>query len=818
MSKVIADVVIDNAWKYITEGAMDQRSRDLFLGKKEGNKWVGGIKFTEAFVFPDSIKQLASNTFGARNLRALKSSRVKDEVTDDAIKFRTDADGSAILEDSFVGLYKPTPELKARLVAGETLANIQPDEFISAQLFSEQTPTDEAGQPMLHDPAVTWNMDVRKKGGYRFTALMDAKEALGAKSAMDVANAFQNTMTLLANAYSTYQFANGLNQIGAVSVGENGKVTSRDGSSVVFDTLAQLNEALNSEGIGKDFKPNKNRDTWTRKITQESLINVSSNEARADAVQSMFRNRAQWVRIPANEQVYGELAGKIVNGSVWAAVQDASDRRPVVKVPYAEGIMRFFKGANTVWNPATWGNNVGTNFVMAMADDIPMQTIAHASRLYAAATLPADVRRKMGLTLTPQEEQLMAQIINSNALQGTFSSSEIKAGIYEAMRSNLEGSEKSIGSRLMQFAGMEKSRVEQVSKLAGEGADKATRLNELMQEWYSAQDNVFRVASVLNFMGKATQQGRKVDNDLIQDAGRHAREAFLDYDIDAKAVRIARQTALPFISWPYAATKLVAKLAIHSPWKLVNLYAGLAILDGMMSAMTGDDDEDEIRKAMPEYMRERLLFGFGPNAYIRLPFGDEENPTFYGIGKYMFPSSLADSSPQGFAGIDWWPSALTPTGPYISSVLMLVAGIDPFTGEKLSAESASNFEAIGDRLKSVQSMFAPNLPFVDAKETDKFLEAVAGRTDKTPNHASLMMARYLGLRVYDMNIDAAMEQQDRAVAAITKDYKMEVSKLRRQQERMESPDWDTFYEREEEILKRLEKRLAKLRGEEPPEE
>ena len=817
-SGAIADRVVDFAWKYMTEGAMDEKSRNIFVGRKVGDRWVGGIKFTEGFIFPKSVDQLASNSFGARNLRALKSTRTKSEVGTEAIRFRTDAQGDAILDDKFIGLYKQTPELQARLANGETLADIPPDEFISADLFSQATPLDDRGQAMIHDPAFTWDLEKKGKDGYKFAAHYDATEALKAKSTMDVANAFQNTMTLLANAYSTRQFADGLSDIGVVSRDENGAPAVRDGSSVVFDNLDQLNLALNSEGVGSEYKPQTDRTKWTRKITKESLINISANEARADAVQALFRNRAQWVRVPSNEQVYGALAGKIVNGSVWAAIQDASDRRPAVKVPYVESVMRFHKGSKTVWNPATWGTNVATNYAFALVDDIPMATIAHASKLYAAATLPPAVRRKLGISITPQEEQLMARILGSNALLGTFSSNEIKAGIYEAMRSNLEGPERNVASRLMQFAGVEKGRIETIEKLAGQGADKAKKLNDLMQEWYAAQDNVFRVASALNYIGKAADQGQKVTDELVNDAGRHARDAFLDYDIDAKAIRIMRQTAFPFISWPYAATKLVGRLAVHKPWKLVNLYAGYAILDAMLSAMSGDD-EDELRAAMPEYMREKLLFGLGPNAYVRIPFmGDSDNPVYYHLGKYMFPSSLADSSPEGFAGLSWWPTSLTPTGPFVGTVMTLGAGVDPFTGNKLTDESASDFEAFAARAKAVQAQFVPNLPFVNAKETEKLMDAAAGRLDKTPNHASLMMARYMGLRFYDFNVDASLEQQDKAAAAIEKDYKMAISKLRQQQERLERPDWDAFYEREAELLKRLEQRIGKLRGEEPDEE
>lgn len=811
--KRLADQAIDNWWKYATEGAMSSKDRTIFAGTKVGNRWVGGLKFTEGFVFPESVSQVASASFGSRNMRELKSRRTKDEVGTDNIRFRVTVDGDPILTDKFVGIYNDTPQLRARLQAGESLSNIMPDEFISAELFTQSTPLDDKGQAMLHDPAFTWDLQKKGKTGFRFSAHYDAREAYSAKKAIDVANAFQNTMTLLANSYASNTFAKSLYDFGTTKVGSD---VIRDGSAVVFDDIDQLNEAINGEGEGANFKPQKDRKKWSYEIKPDKIIRISSDEARSERTKGMFRNRNQWVMVPKGKdgEVYGALSGKIVSGSVWAAIQDASDRRPVVSIPYAADIMRFFKSVKTKYLPATWATNVATNVVFSIADDIPLSTIPHAARLYLAASMNKEMRQKLRIDLSPAEEELMVKILNSNALLGTFASDEIKKGIYEALSANLNGPERNIASRIMQMAGVDKARIETIEKLASTAKDKAVAFDNYATEWYAAQDNIFRVASVLNYLGKAADAGMEINESVVYRAGKHARQAFLDYDIDAKAIRIMRQTAFPFISFPYAATKLLGRLVVNSPWKLVNIYAAAMIMDMMLASMA-DDDDDETRRTGPEKYRERLLGGFGPHAYFRIPFmGDSDNPVYYHVGKYLFPSSLMDTSPNGFMGISWFPSAISPGGPYVNTILATVAGVDAFNGKPLSDSVATDYEKVIDRLTYLQSMMTPNLPLINIKETQKFADIASGRTDLPKGSTSLALARYMGLRIYNYNVDAELEKQDQAVKGIEADYKKAISKLRKKTERMEEPDWDAFYEKEDELLERMEKRIAELRGEE----
>jgi hypothetical protein len=813
--KDLADATITKWWEY-ARALRDPKQRDAYAGTEQpGGRWTGGVKFSQGLAFAESVDQLASASFGVRNISQLISSRTKNEVNDDAITFRTDANGDAVLDDKFVGMYLLTPALKKRLdntrttaEASQILAELLPDEFISsAKLTTDGKPMVNAeGVQLIPDRNYLWDLKEKEKGGYKFTARLDAKQALLVKKGRDLGHALQNTMAILANSYSANRLTEALVEYEA-----------KTPNAVSFDTLDDLNAMLNGEYKGDKFVPNTEAASWTTRVKQNQVVKLSDSEAKSERVKGLFRNRNQWVQLPPTP-TYGALAGKIVNGSVWSAIEDMSDRRPLVNSAVYNGTMRWFKKAKTVYNPATWGTNVASNFTMAMLDDIPLPTIGYAAKLYVGYMLPPAMASKLGISLSREQQQLMLEIMKTNALLGDFSSTELKQSIYDSMRSTIGDTEQGVAERVMQFAKMEKDRIEAIKKYAGKGADAAERADQLLGDWYSMQDNIFRVASMLNNLGQQSQAGKAIDGEAYRRAGDHARFAFLDYDIDSKAIRIMRQTAFPFISWPYAAAKMIGNVAVHKPWKLVNLYAGLWILDGLTQAITGDDD-DELRESGPEWARNRMLFGMGPHTHIRVPFmGDSENPVYYDIGKYITPSSFGDRIPNAFLGLSWWPSFVSPGGPYISSAIALIGGVDPYTGRALSPPTADDWEKLSARLTYGQSLFAPNLPFLNARELTKAQEAFTATEGRSENYSSLYMARTAGLRLYDFNVQGALDQQDRAAAAIEREYKTEIGKLKRKMERLETPDWDEFFAREEELVRRMEERIAKVRGGQTEEE
>ena len=802
---LLANDMLDRWWEY-ARTTRDDKLRDRMAGvyNPKTKQWEGGVKFSQGLIVPDTLKNIVSPTFGEQALSKFTKPRSKTELNEDAIMMRTDSNGDPVLTDKFIGLYQLDAEYQKARKEGTPMASLEPHAFISVERFLAGERPTWNGLPMDFDNAYMWTLERKGDKGYKLTAQLDLSSAAAAKSSQQIAAAIQNTMGILANSYSATRLTD--------SLYAHGRGTP---NAVAYDNLDELNSVLQGKYVNDKFEPQTDRSKWANQVRRDNVL--KAEERGAEAVRDKFNISNSWVRVPDNP-TYGALRNKIVQGSVWNAVQDAYDTRPVIALQQANTIMRWFKKAKTQYNPATWGTNVATNFTMAMMDDIPMQTIATASRLYFGYMLPENIKKKLGvnINLTREEQELMAGVLGTNALIGTVSTAELRQDVFEAMRDSFGGQELSVPSRIMQLMGMEKRKLEAFEKRYGAGkeyaGDRAAALDKFASDWYAAQDNVFRVASMLNKLGQMKSEGRVIDAEAYRVAGDHARFAFLDYDIDSKAVKLMRQTAFPFISWPYAAAKLIGHVAVHKPWKLVNLYAGYWMLDALLQTITGDEEE-ELRKAGPEWARDRMFFGMGPHTHLRVPFlGDDENPVYYNLGKYIAPSSFGETVPNPFLGLDWWPSFITPGGPFISSALIITAGVDPFTGDKISPPTASAWEAAGDRVGMVQSMFTPNVPFISATETTKFFEAMTARTDRSENYDDLYLARLAGLRFYDFNVDGARQAQSRAAQAIRRDFDVQISRLRRSMLRHEEPDYDKFFREREKLRARLDERLAELTG------
>jgi hypothetical protein len=802
---LLANDMLDRWWEY-ARTTRDDKLRDRMAGvyNPKTKQWEGGVKFSQGLIVPDTLKNIVSPTFGEQALSKFTKPRSKTELNEDAIMMRTDSNGDPVLTDKFIGLYQLDAEYQKARKEGTPMASLEPHAFISVERFLAGERPTWNGLPMDFDNAYMWTLERKGNKGYKLSAQLDLSSAAAAKSSQQIAAAIQNTMGILANSYSATRLTD--------SLYAHGRGTP---NAVAYDSLDELNSVLQGKYVNDKFEPQTDRSKWANQVRRDNVLKVE--ERGAEAVRDKFNISNSWVRVP-NNPTYGALRNKIVQGSVWNAVQDAYDTRPVIALKQANTIMRWFKKAKTQYNPATWGTNVATNFTMAMLDDIPMQTIATASRLYFGYMLPENVKKALGvdINLTREEQELMAGILGTNAMLGTVSTAELRQDVFEAMRDSFGGQELSVPSRIMQLMGMEKRKLEAFEKRYGAGktyvGDRTEAFDKFMSDWYAAQDNVFRVASMLNKLGQMKSEGRVIDAEAYRVAGDHARFAFLDYDIDSKAVKLMRQTAFPFISWPYAAAKLIGHVAVHKPWKLVNLYAGYWMLDALLQTITGDDEE-ELRKAGPEWARDRMFFGMGPHTHLRVPFlGDDENPVYYNLGKYIAPSSFGETVPNPFLGIDGWPSFINPGGPFISAALIITAGVDPFTGDKISPPTASGWENAGNRVKMVQSMFTPNLPFVSATETTKFFEAMTARTDRSENYDDLYLARLAGLRFYDFNVDGARQAQSRAAQAIRRDFDVQISRLRRSMLRHETPDYDKFIREREKLRARLDERLAELTG------
>jgi hypothetical protein len=134
---------------------------------------------------------------------------------------------------------------------------------------------------------------------------------------------------------------------------------------------------------------------------------------------------------------------------------------------------------------------------------------------------------------------------------------------------------------------------------------------------------------------------RVADGKSDREAGKLARKSFLDYQINAPWIQLARQTAFPFISFVYRALPMLAETAARKPWKLLKLAIVLGAANMLGYALSGGDEDDE-RKLLPEEKAGRILGFLGPKL-VRMPWNDaHDSPVFLDIRRFIPLGDIVD--------------------------------------------------------------------------------------------------------------------------------------------------------------------------------
>ena len=763
---------IDNSAKLKAEADKLKEWFDAYVAElsEVEQKYFHSRKFTETLLFPERTEQVAGGTFGLGKINEVLGLKRKSETELDQNWFTKDANGDLVLDGDMYQVFKVDNTVKPGVPEGAG--------FMSAARFAELGGKNPVGYSV--DTSRKWLHEGASDQGHSFITNTTARDKVENQKADDVANALRNTVAALANNYASKHFIK--------SVYGMGRGDSPH-AQVAFDSLADVNKEYGTS------------------VTEDKVLKASYEMSRSPQTASLYRQSGTWVQLP-DSKVYGDLAGKYIPGPVWNAMVDMSDRQPLVNVRAINNTMRWFKKSKTIWNPGTHVTNAASNVTLAMMHDISFGTMSDAAKLLAKYETSAR-------SLTPAELKLMMAFRDSGAMLADYSSAEVKEALYKAHADNLRGGEDlSVARRVAGWLNIEKSKAEwlkaQASKV-GKGAD---YVDGLASQMYAAEDNLFRLAAFLKTAGALqTQAGLKTPTpEMLQEAGKFARTAFGDYDIDSKAVKVARQTVMPFISWFYAMAPVLGRIAVYQPWKFANVLAAYALIEGAMGAAGGGDD-DELRKQGPESIRERMFFGtIGPYMHIRIPFmGDDQNPVYYKLGDYFPMASMTKGLPNGFMGQSWFPGGLTPSGPFVSGVAGLVLGVDPYTGKSIHQPTDTDWGKLWNATKFGYDIATP--PAVSSRQISKVDDILEGKTGITGAEPSaLPIARTFGLKLYDFNVDEQAAINDIVVKRIQRDFKSAMTKAKRDEMRKGYPDFEALDAELDDLRTRMEKEIERARG------
>lgn len=616
-------------------------------------KHLEGLKISEALVYVLQPGQTATTSFGAHSLNLLLGSQRSDAVIEDIQ--RPEALDIKSLDGRFYRyvINKTTGEFGFihESLLGQIPLPSQPDTTLTYKAVPNSYRKD---GPSFRVSFAAIEPVSRILQGYK-----DEQGRAVAGNPEKVAAALLNTISIMSNAVSAVNMAQSL----AVYGGKH---------NVVFDSKAAL-AAVHGD---------------------KQLLLWGDSAWKSKAIIGAYRAPGTWVQVP-NSEAYGALRGKIVHGPDWMAIQDAHNRSLVLDNATYNLFMRWFKKAKTVYNLPTHTTNVLTNTTLAYMHNISFKTWKDAMSLYIQYKVAPG-------NLSPAQLAIMSDFMNSGAVLGDFSTNEVKATLYSSLKEQLDVENSSgvtgLATQFMKFQNGKVSGIAQYAKKKG------LKVDEIMTQTYASEDNAFRLAAFMMKMGDLEGSG-KPQEAKIAEAGLFAKKAFLDYDIDSRAVQTVRQTVLPFFSWTYAIIPVLTKIAVEQPWKMVQLGAVYSLVSALASAAGGDDDDDETRARLGK--TEKLFGAFGPYTQFRFPLLDKDGEkSFITIGKYVPNPFQFKEQPNGFMGMKNWPSAFQPSGP-LMAFAAAGFGVDPYTGKKLAMEADTNMEAAGKSLQHLWQQMTP---------------------------------------------------------------------------------------------------------------
>lgn len=540
---------------------------------------------------------------------------------------------------------------------------------------------------------------------------------------------------------------------------------------------------------------------WWKKTYPDhepALIVWNENIGPGEKNWNKARLPSYWVQVPDTAK-WGALRGKVINGSAWASMLDIHDTHPVAGSggwAWLRPMMQWWKSTKTVLSPAVHFTNAVTNLTMMYMHDVPAAALKKA-----AGVMWAHFKHEaFGAPIPAEYREVLKAFMDSGALLGEFRGNEIERDILARMAKDLPDAPNTMGGLTHMIAQLEGNK----RRILADARDKATKLGReaakgfnVAAAAYAFEDNIFRMAAFLNHLENkrlATGQADFTEADYLE-AGRFAKTAFVNYDINARWVQGLRRTVLPFFAWPYRMLPMMARIAAEKPWKLVNMLSAVAMLNALAWAGSGED-EDEYRRNMPDYARERI-FGFGPYAFAAMPFlGGNGEQGFINIGKYI---PHGDMLGQEMFGQTWIPSMFVPSGP-LMSLYNAVIGYDPFTQKQLYNDTMTQPEKFAEALKFTAGQFAPGFNYTQLIE----LLEKGGKMGPTGSDPSTMymLTRQFGPKLYNINIEDARYSKAVELMSKKRAYRTEMAKIMRDEMRFPTPDFEGAMERRRQLEER----------------
>jgi len=536
----------------------------------------------------------------------------------------------------------------------------------------------------------------------------------------------------------------------------------------------------------------------SEEIPKGSLLDAGSKAMDPKELLRKARRPGTWVRIPEDASEWGDLQGKWMAGPAYASMEDYFSEEALVDAGVARTAMRTWKKFKTVYSPVAHMNNVMGNVILSYYHDLPAGNIAQAAQLIINGA-----RGK----LTGQDLKLYEEFMTSGATLGAFNVAEVSRDAQtslDALGKNYKGKDGGIRNLVAVLTEMEGT----FAKLAvGRDALAAgiRKGDAALADIYSNQDNVFRLAAYMTRIQQIRERKGGIGAADKDEAARFAKEAFVDYAITAPWIVAARNSVLPFVAWPYRMIPLLSKLMLTKPWKAAATLGAVHVLNSVFTSMAGDDDEEEGRLLLDNYMQHNIWGVPGVPSYIRMPFGDEDNPVYFGVGR-MIP--LADVLNLANTGV---PQTLAPAGP-LYTLFNALNNYDPFRGQEIAGVTDTAAENFWKKFVYVGNDMLPQFIASGRRTGDKLgvlSSEKLGPLGSEPN-AWVEISRLLGVNVRQVNMPEQQYKQTQEIRNLRREYGRARSAALRSELRRGNPNVDAIYR---EMLELNQRQIEALNAE-----
>lgn len=495
-----------------------------------------------------------------------------------------------------------------------------------------------------------------------------------------------------------------------------------------------------------------------------------------DGAESLAKAYAKdtWVRVPettiagTNAKKYGKLAGQHIPGPMW---NDIRQLNAAPFQPLGEGFAKFMSGwktAKTALSPTVHVNNIMSNFMMADFADVG------AGHLHDAASTLLGKGKKGS-----EAASIWERFTNSGASEGAYARNEIHREVLEPLLEQLRAELKAKDS----MSGLARASAALSNALHGRFAeaaadfklsglgDKPKKLIDKISDIYGSEDEFFRLAA----FHKGLQEGM-----TDRQAGRFARDAFLNYQINAPWINVMRQTAFPFWAFTYRAIPLVLRTAAEKPWKFAKYAAvGGALNAASYAALGAAGNEQKEHDLLPEE-KQGKIWGVVPKL-MRMPWNDANgSPVFLDIRRWVPMGDMVDTE-STHSAFPILPS-LVPGGP-LATLAEIMLNSSQFTGQPITKDTDTLSEKASKVALHLWQSWAPNAAVVPGSYAfNSVMDAGKGKTDafgREQSPAQSLVAS-MGLKVGSYPADVAALNATRKYKRDDMEIKTEEGKLRRQ--------------------------------------